>query len=127
MALVISSVKVTGTSTAYTVPSGKIAKVRVAAINFFPVSATLEIGNYKVVNLLGNPNAVYGERQGMGNGNTSTLGLPVTGFVRASYSGADMVSKFIYMKEDHVLVAGETVVATGSTTVMSYTIFEEDV
>ena len=90
MALVISAVQVTGTAIAYTVPAGKVAKVRVVFCDVF--------GNIK----------------------TLTIG------VRAASTGADLERSFMYFKEDHVLVAGETVSCDDTSATFAYTIFEED-
>jgi hypothetical protein len=126
MALVISSVQVTGTATAYTVPAGKVAKVRLVALNSFGNFKKVFIGNYIAENVTGASLTTY--KQGKGAGATSnTFGPPVTGFVRVALAGDAMDSSFIYIKEDHVLVAGETVSCDDSGTLASYTIFQEDV
>ena len=56
----------------------------------------------------------------------NAFGLPVTGFVRASSSTSNMNALFMYIKEDHVLVAGETVSCDDTGATVAYTIFEED-
>jgi len=123
MALVISAVQVTGTATAYTVPANKIAKVRVVSM-YMLADAMVSIGNYDAVNYTGN--YVSSKWQSNDTTSTSVIGIPTRGFVRASYEDGKLSGYIMYVKEDHVLVAGETVSATNAATVMSYTIFEED-
>jgi hypothetical protein len=125
MALVISAVQVTGTAIAYTVPAGKVAKVRVVFCDVFGNIKTLTIGNYKARNDtdydLGTDN------QGQdGTPTTNSFAPPVAGFVRAASTGADLERSFMYFKEDHVLVAGETVSCDDTSATFAYTIFEED-
>ena len=125
MALVISAVEVTGATTAYTVPVGKVAKVRLVSISNFNTAQTISIGNYKSTNAVGG--AVWSYNQGQNTaGTANSFGLPVSGFVRASSNGASMTTTFLYIKEDHILVAGETVSVNDPSATTAYTIFEED-
>jgi hypothetical protein len=125
MALVISAVEVTGTAIAYTVPVGKVAKVRLVSIINFSNGANINIGNYQITNA--SATAVWSYSQGQNSSGSSTsFGLPVSGFVRASANGASMATTFLYIKEDHILVAGETVRVNDTLATFAYTIFEED-
>jgi hypothetical protein len=125
MALTISAVQVTGTATAYTVPAGKVAKVRLVSVETLANDKILTIGNYTAVNTT--TQAVNTKSQSAGTSGGNAFGLPVTGFVRAGGSTTNMVAIFMYFKEDHVLVAGETVSCDDTGATVAYTIFEEDV
>ena len=125
MALVISTATRTGTGVAYTVPTGKVAKVRLVSISGFRSGFTISIGNYVSLNTTGG--SVDTKHQGKdGNVNSNVFGLPVSGFVRACNDGYFMGFQFLYLKEDYVLVAGETATTNDNNLVISYTIFEED-
>jgi len=123
MALVISAVQVTGIATAYTVPAGKIAKVRVVNVDTLATTKEITIGHYVAKNSTGT--TVKSENQGHGAGGTNSMVAPQAGFVFCS-TGA-MSGEFLYVKEDHVLVAGQTVSCDDAGCTMSYTIFQEDV
>jgi hypothetical protein len=125
MALVISAVQVTGTATAYTVPADKVAKVRIVNIDTLAYVKTLTIGNYEARN--STSSSVSTKKQGNSSPGTNIVLAPVYGFVRASNNGSSMGDRYLYVKEDHVLVAGETVSCDDAGCTMSYTIFEEDV
>jgi hypothetical protein len=125
MALVISAVEVTGTATAYTVPASKVAKVRVVSCSSFDDLKTLTIGNYTAKN--DTAATVTSASQGIQSDSNFALGLPVNGFVRFASRGDFMSANFMYVKEDHVLVAGETVSQDDAGATFAYTIFEEDV
>jgi hypothetical protein len=125
MALVISAIEVTGTATAYTVPAGKVAKVRLVSVDGLNTGNHIYIGNYTAYQ---NTNGYgYTSKLQANNSSSSTSNmLPVTGFVRISSSATSMSSDFMYIKEDHVLVAGETVSQTQAGATFAYTVFEED-
>jgi hypothetical protein len=123
MALVISAVQVTGTATAYTVPVGKVAKVRLVNVDTLATAKKLTIGNYVALNSTGQ--TVKTESQGQTTGGASVIAPAVAGFVRAA-SGATMTERFMYIKEDHILVAGQTVSCDDTGATISYTIFQED-
>jgi hypothetical protein len=125
MALVISAVQVTGTATAYTVPAGKIAKVRLVSFDSFDTTYSLFIGNYTAKNSA--RNGLNTENQGQDGALPTSMAVPVLGYVRGATNGISMQSQFMYIKEDHVLVAGETVSCNYSAATFAYTIFEEDV
>ena len=125
MALVISAVQVTGIATAYTVPAGKIAKVRVVNVTELATTKEITIGHYVAKNST-NGN-VWSRNQGNDTGSTSSMPGPRAGFVFCSSFGREMISRFMYVKEDHVLVAGQTVSCDDAGCTMSYTIFQEDV
>jgi len=124
MALVISAVKVTGTATAYTVPAGKIAKVRVVNVDTLSIEKKITIGNYVVAN--NTDAAVKSENQSQKDAGANSTFMPQVGFV---FCGGDdnMTRRLMYIKEDHVLVAGQTVSCDDAGCTMSYTIFQEDV
>tara|TARA_R110000796_G_scaffold128932_2_gene244560 strand:- start:843 stop:1223 length:381 start_codon:yes stop_codon:yes gene_type:complete len=126
MALVISAVQVTGTATAYTVPTGKVAKVRLVSVDNLNTGKYIYIGNYTAYQ---NTNG-YGytsKYQAQASAGTNYNMPPVAGFVRITSNVYAMNSSFMYIKEDHVLVAGETVRQTDASATFAYTIFEEDV
>jgi hypothetical protein len=124
-AVSISAIEVTGSAVAYTVPAGKTAKVRVVQVHEFATAKYLYIGNYRIRN--GSPVTVYSYNQSKGySGNGNSMGLPVAGFVRASADYDELDITFVYIKEDHVLVAGETVHTNDTGAIFAYTIFEED-
>lgn len=124
MAMVISSVTVTGTATAYTVPSDKVAKVRITSIQLFKDNAVITIGNYVSKNTV--TNDLDTKNCGETSTTTNSISYPVLGFVRCSVSGNNMQEDYMYVKEDHVLVEGQTVAQSNASTVVSYTIFEDD-
>ena len=124
MALVISAVQVTGTATAYTVPTGKIAKVRVVNIYNFSTDKIITVGNF--VSRNGTGQTVRSEYQSNGGGGSSTMTGPQVSFLFCMAYNGSMIQRFMYVKEDHVLVAGETVSCDDTGCTMSYTIFEED-
>jgi hypothetical protein len=125
MALVISAVQVSGMATAYTVPAGKVAKVRLVSVSSFGVGKIFTIGNYTVSNNLQYyaVNSSYATQKGTPN---NASGTPVQGFVRLGGTNSAMYTNYVYIKEDHVLVAGETVSCNDNGATFAYTIFEED-
>ena len=124
-AVSISAIEVTGSEIAYTVPEGKTARVRVVQVHNFATVKYLYIGNYRIRN--GCPTSVYSYNQSKGyTANSNFMGIPTAGFVRASADHDELNIQFVYIKEDHVLVAGETVHTNDTGATFSYTIFEED-
>lgn len=124
MALEISTVTVTGTATAYTVPSDKIAKVRITSIGALYDSAIISIGKFTCKNESGA--TCYSEKGTSAGTTTTNFGTPcVLGFLRC-VPNANWDDDCLFVKEDHILVEGETVSNSHSSAVMSYTIFEED-
>jgi len=125
MALVISAVTVTGTATAYTVPVGKVAKVRVTNITDFTTNKIITIGNYRSRNQAIVMYLSSEDNNKNNTTNTNSFALPIAGFVRlGSINNFD--GPAMYIKEDHVLVAGQTVSVDDAGATVSYTIFEED-
>jgi hypothetical protein len=125
MTLVISKVTKTGTGAAYTVPAGKIAKVRLTAVQSLSTGFYIAIGGYQIDNSCSVD--VDTRHQGQNNGAGSAgVAIPVTGFVRASTNGTTMSISYLYIKEDHILVAGETMSCNDSGATIVWTIFEED-
>jgi hypothetical protein len=120
----VSSIKVTGNATAYTVPVGKKAKVRLVYFDAFRTGYSVYIGNYILKNdatqTLSSINQSLSSSPG-----TASIGIPVPGFVRGGLN-AGFNMYYIYIKEEHDLVAGERVYANDATATFAYNIFEED-
>ena len=125
MALTISAVQVTGTATAYTVPAGKVAKVRLVSVETLANDKILTIGNYTAEN--GTAITIFSQHQSLtGYTGTGQILYPIQGFVRLGEANSSLTGRTMYIKEDHVLVAGETVSCDDTGATVAYTIFEED-
>jgi hypothetical protein len=125
MSLVVSTIQVTGIATAYTVPPSKIAKVRLINIDSFDSGSYMYIGNYTAYN--GTlANNLKSSNQGTGSAGGVGLSPPIIGFIRLGAHANEMGVDYMYIKEDHILVAGETVNCSDAGTTVSYLIFEED-
>ena len=121
----ISAVQVTGTSTVYTVPAGKTAKVRLVKVENWPSGGVLIIGNFKAINGTGATTDSNSNSRGSTSTNDNTEARPTLGLVLCS-NGSNMRAYYMFIKEDHILVAGETVSQNSAAATFAYTIFEED-
>jgi len=127
MALAVStaSFSSTGTGNLYTVPSGKIIKVRVNYLKIV-TGGQLKIGDYFTRNDTGH--TVYSEYNGKtGTGSNENTAQPVNGFLMCLYTGGYNLGRYMWVKEDHILIAGQTIYMSVSSAIdFKITIFQED-
>ena len=120
----ISAIKVTGSAIAYTVPVGKTATVRLVYFDTLRTNYSVYFGNYRVVNMTTQTLSSINQSNNT-SGASDSLGLPIPSFVRGG-SSVGFQNYYIYIKEEHDLVAGETVLTNDATATFAYTIYEKD-
>jgi hypothetical protein len=121
----ISAIQVTGSAIAYTVPEGKTAKVRLVKVQNWLHSKILTIGNYIAANYTDTTTNSTSNSRDNSAAYDRGVANPTAGFVMCS-SGYNFETSFMFIKEDHILVAGETVSQNDAGATFAYTIFEED-
>lgn len=115
--------KISGTSaTVYTVPSGKVAKV---IINYLKIinNSNLNVGDYEVRNSTGYD--VYTTYSGLGSATSNSLVTPREGWLIASGNSAILDYGILYIRQEHILVAGEQVTIQNGD--ISATVIEETI
>jgi hypothetical protein len=124
-AVSISAIEATGSAVAYTVPAGKTARVRLVKVEGWLTNNYLRIGNFTAINYTAEATSSTSNSRSNSSAYDKAAGYPTAGFVMCS-NGYNFETSFMYIKEDHTLVAGETVSQTSATATFAYTIFEED-
>lgn len=124
MALTIATLDFTGSSgNKYTVPSGKIAKVTINYL-YMANNAIISIGDYKLKN--GATGDVYSMYQSLYSAHSQYGYPPVNGYIKCHVSASSMQSQFVYVRESHILIAGQTIVPSNGNITFKANIFEED-
>jgi len=116
-------IKVSGSGTVYTVPTGKIAKVIIDYV-YLNNYENLSIGGYEVHNGAGG--YVWTSYTSQYSGGTNTGYPPTQGWLSAGTVSNDLTMYRLYIRQEHILTEGETIETSSSGTVKA-TIIEEDV
>ena len=107
MALVVSTVNYYATGTSNTVPTGKIAKIRINRIDTNNGSSWTFGGNQ-----FRNDSGFTTKSEFNGNsgtGSTEPKTHPVNGFILCLYNGGYSLGRYMWIKEDYILIAGEAI------------------
>lgn len=115
------------TSAIYTVPTGKVAKIIITNIRLYN-GHNIYIGNYVRQN---NCSSIVRSEYGSHRNNNNALPIiaDTEGMMALRRYSSDMTAETTFLKRTHILLAGETIYFSGSSSlnIISFTVIEEDI
>ncbi len=121
--MAITVVNVNVTTTAYTVPSGKYGKF---IVNFAEMATgtTIYIGDYFSLNTIGT--TIYTRQIGQKQTSTNSFFTPGAQYIVLS-TYVEVYAKVVAILREHILVAGQTIYTSSTSTSIKGTLILQDV